>query len=218
MTAGKSLKDQNAWLIRISLVLHALAFAYVVLRPFPISQFAEGGFIKHVQEFLAPGSISLGIIALTRLVLLGLIPPQLRDTLIHWRWRYPLPGARAFTEIGPEDQRVDMKRLRKAHGGLPTNPGKQSLLFYSIYKKYANEVGVLDAHKSYLAARDISTINLILVFLLVPLAGWFLGDYKRTAMYALTMVGAYAVTCVVAQVYGKRMVQNALALASHDCD
>jgi hypothetical protein len=77
---------------------------------------------------------------------------------------------------------------------------------------------VLDAHKSYLAARDISTINLILLFLLIPLAGWFLEDYKRTAMYALTMLGAYAVTCVVAQVYGKRMVQNVLAVASHDSD
>src|SRR4051794_40059497 len=136
MSAGKSLKEQNAWLIRIALVLHALAFAYVVLRPFPISLFMEAGFTKHVQEFLAPGSISLGMIALTRLVLLGLIQPQLRDRLIHWRWAHPLPGARAFTDIGPADQRVDMTKLRRAHGGLPTNPEKQSRLFYSIYKTH----------------------------------------------------------------------------------
>jgi hypothetical protein len=199
----------------MALVVHALAFAYVVLKPFPISQFTDAGFSKHIQEFLAPGSISLGIIALTRLVLLGLIPPQLRDRLIHWRWAHPLPGARAFTEIGPADQRIDMTKLRKAQGGLPTNPEKQARLFYSIYKKHANDVGVLDAHKSYLAARDIATINLLLLFLLPPLAAWFSEDYKRAAIYAATMFAAYAVTCVAAQVYGKRMVQNALAVASH---
>jgi hypothetical protein len=215
MSATKSLKDQNAWLIRMALVAQTLAFAYVVLSPFPASQFLESGFTKHLQEILAPGSISLGIIALTRLILLGLIPPQLRDRLIHWRWAHPLPGARAFTEIGPADQRVDMAKLRKTHGGLPTNSGKQDRLFYSIYKKHANEVGVLDAHKSYLATRDIGTINLLMLVSLPPLAGWFSGDYKRAAIYALALFAAYVVTCLAAQVYGKRMVQNVLVLASH---
>jgi hypothetical protein len=216
MSTGKSLKEQNAWLIRIALILQALAFAYVVFRPFPVSQFAEHGFTKHLQEFLAPGSISLGIVALTRLVLLGLISPQFRDSLIHWRWKHPLPGARAFTEIGPADQRVDIKKLRRTLGGLPTSPEKQSSLFYSIYKKHENDVGVLDAHKSYLAARDISTINLILCFLLPPVAGWFLEDYKRMVIYAGTLFAAYIVTCLAAQVYAKRMIQNVLAVASHN--
>jgi hypothetical protein len=212
---SKSLKEQNAWLIRVVLVLHALAFAYVVLRPFPLSQFVDESFHKHVQEFLAPGSISIGILALTRLILLGLVPPQLRDCLIHWHWRHPLPGSRAFTNIGPADQRVDMKKLRKALGGLPANPEKQSALFYSIYKQHQNEVGVLDAHKSYLAARDIATITLLLCVLLPPLAGWFLDDYKRAAIYALAISAAYAGTCLAAQVYAKRMIQNVLAVASH---
>jgi hypothetical protein len=212
---GKSLKEQNAWLVRAALILHALAFAYVVLKPFPLSQFVDESFWKHVQEFLAPGSISLGILALTRLLLLGLIPPQLRDRLVHWRWRHPLPGSRAFTKIGPADQRVDMKKLRKALGGLPTNPDKQSSLFYAIYKQHQNEVGVLDAHKSYLAARDIATLTFLICVLLPPIAGWFLEDYKRAAFYALATLVAYAVTCLAAQVYAKRMIQNVLAVASH---
>src|SRR4051812_15925101 len=55
MSATKSLKDQNAWLIRMALVAQTLAFAYVVLSPFPASQFLESGFTKHLQEILAPG-------------------------------------------------------------------------------------------------------------------------------------------------------------------
>jgi hypothetical protein len=216
MSAGKSLKEQNAWLIRTALVVHAVAFAYVVLQPLPIAQFVEPGIGQKLKEFLAPGSISLGVIALTRLVLLGLIPPQLRDRLIHWRWTNPLPGARAFTKFGPADQRVDMKKLQGSYGRLPTDPGKQSRLFYSIYKKHADDVGVLDAHKSYLAARDIGTINLLLLFFLVPLAYWSIDDHKRVAVYGVILFAAYVVMCIAAQVYGVRLVQNSLAVASHE--
>jgi hypothetical protein len=216
MNTGKSLKEQNAWLIRTALVVHALAFAYVVFRPLPIAQFAEPGIAQKFQEFLAPGSISLGVIALTRLLLLGLIPAQLRDRLIHWHWSNPLPGARAFTKIGPADQRIDMKKLQKAYGRLPTDPAKQSRLFYSIYKKHSEDVGVLDAHKSYLAARDIGTINLLLLILLVPLAYWSTQDTMRVLTYGAVLFAAYIVMCISAQVYGARLVQNSLAVASHD--
>ena len=55
MNAGKSLKEQNAWLIRTALVVHAVAFAYVVFQPLPVAQFAEPGIGHKIQEFLAPG-------------------------------------------------------------------------------------------------------------------------------------------------------------------
>jgi uncharacterized membrane protein len=214
MTATKSLKEQNAWLIRTALVVHAVAFAYVVFQPLPIIQFAEPGLMHKVQGFLAPGSISLGVIALTRLVLLGLIPPHLRDRLIHWHWSNPLPGARAFTKIGPSDSRVDMGKLEKKYGPLPTDPGEQDRRFYSIYKKHANDVGVLDAHKSYLAARDIGTINFLLMILLLPVATWFAQDGKTLAFYAIFLVLAYVSMCLAAKAYGMRLVQNSLAVAS----
>jgi hypothetical protein len=214
MSTAKSLKEQNAWLIRTALVVHAVAFAYVVFQPLPIIQFAEPGFTHKLQGFLAPGSISFGLIALTRLVLLGLIPPHLRDRLIHWRWSNPLPGARAFTKIGPSDSRVDMGKLEKKYGPLPTDPAEQDRRFYSIYKKHANDVGVLDAHKSYLAARDIGTINFLLMILLLPVAAWFAPDGKTLAIYAVFLVLAYVSMCLAAKAYGMRLVQNSLAVAS----
>jgi hypothetical protein len=214
MTAGKSLKEQNAWLIRTALVVQAAAFAYVVFQTLPIIQFAEPGLARKIQDFLAPGSISLGLIALTRLVLLGLIPAQLRDRLIHWRWSHPLPGARAFTNIGPSEPRVDMSKLQKKYGPLPTDPTEQNRLFYSVYKKQADDVGVLDAHKSYLAARDLGTINFLLLILLLPVADWFAQDGKMVAIYGVFLVTVYVAMCLAAQVYGTRLVQNSLAVAS----
>lgn len=214
MRAGKSLKEQNAWLIRAVLAVHALAFLYVAFEPLPIAQFSDPGFMKKVQGFLAPGSISLGLIALVPLVLFGIISPKWRDRCIHWGWNNPLPGARAFTQIGPADARVDMKKLGRTYGTLPTDPGKQSRLFYSIYKSYANDVGVLDAHKSYLAARDIATINLLFFVILPPLAWWATKDIGRVLIYAGALLAAYVIMCVAAKIYGTRLVQNSLAVAS----
>jgi hypothetical protein len=215
MTAGKSLKEQNAWLIRTALVVHVLAFAYLALEPLPVAQFLQPEGIQKLQAFVAPGSISLGLIALTRLVLLGMIPAQVRDRLIHWRWTNPLPGARAFTKYGPADQRVDMKKIEQKYGAPPAEPAEQSRLFYSIYRKHADDAGVLDAHKSYLATRDIGTINLLLFIVLVPVYAWYTQDCGRTLTYAALLFAAYALMCVAAQIYAVRFVQNALASASH---
>ena len=72
-------------------------------------------------------------------------------------------------------------------------------------------MGVLDAHKSYLAARDIATINLLMFFLLPPLAYWATHDFTRSAIYAAVLLAAYVACCVAAQVYGTRLVENVLA-------
>jgi uncharacterized membrane protein len=215
MIRGKSLKEQNAWLLRAALVVHACAFAYVVFDPLPLPEIEGAEFLRKVQALAAPGTIALALIALTKLVLLGLLPAPLRDVLIHWRYPHPLPGARAFTKIGPRDPRVNMDNLRINYGPLPTEPDKQDRLFYSIYKTHADEAGVLDAHKSYLAARDIGTITLILFVLLVPLAFWFVPDHRRVFIYGLALLVACALLCIAAQRYGTRLVQNSLAVASH---
>jgi hypothetical protein len=209
-----SLKAQNAWLLRAVLVIHALAFAYVAFEPFVLAQLAGPEALEKASAALAPAALSLAIIVLAKLVLLGLVPAWLRDRLIHWRWQHPLPGARAFSKLGPADPRVDMVRLEQAYGPLPTDPGEQGRLFYRIYSRYTDAVGVLDAHKSYFAARDIGIINLILFILLPGFAWWATADGLRTAAYAGVLFLAYVLMAIAAQVYGARFVENALAAAS----
>ena len=214
MSGGPSLKDQNAWFVRAALLLHAVAFAYVAFEPFILTQLARPDALQKLQDTVAPGALSLAIITLTRLVLLGLVPARLRDRVIHWRWRHPLPGTRAFTKVGPADPRVDMAQLERSYCPLPTDPGEQGRIFYKIYSAHRGSVGVLDAHKSYLAARDIGTINLLLFFLLPGLAHWATYDLTRTAIYAGTLFLSYVLMALAAQVYGTRLVENALAAAS----
>ncbi|HEX6958146.1 MAG TPA: hypothetical protein VF194_09185 [Ferrovibrio sp.] len=210
----QSLKAQNAWLIRAALILHGIAFVYVAFEPFVLAQLSGPDALEKLKTALAPGSLSLAIIVLAKLVLLGLIQARLRDRVIHWRWRYPLPGSRAFTRIGRADARVDMARLEQRYGPLPTQPGEQDRLFYKVYRAHADEVGVLDAHKSYLAARDIGIINLILFILLPGFAWWATGNPERVAVYSAALFASYVLMALAAQVYAGRFVENVLATAS----
>ena len=214
----QSLKAQNAWLIRAVLVLHGIAFACVAFEPFVLAQLAGPDALSKIKTTLAPGTLSLAIIVLAKLVLLGLVPARLRDRLIHWRWRHPLPGSRAFTAFGPADARVDMARLERRYGPLPTEHGAQDRLFYKIYRVRADEVGVLDAHKSYLAARDIGIINLILFVLLPGFAWWATGNPERVAAYTAALFASYVVMAIAAQIYAGRFVENVLATASSESE
>ncbi len=212
----QSLKAQNAWLIRAALVLHAVAFAWIAFEPIVLAQLTRADALEKIKAALAPGSLSLAIIVLAKLVLLGLVPARLRDRLIHCRWRHPLPGSRAFTKLGPADARVDITALERTYGPLPAAPGEQGRLFYRIYRAYANEVGVLDAHKSYLAARDIGIVNLILFVLLPGFAWWATDNGARVVVYAAALFAFYLIMAIAAQIYAGRFVENVLATASSD--
>jgi hypothetical protein len=216
MSGQTSLKAQNAWLIRAVLLIHALAFAYVAFEPFVLAHLALPDALERAKAALAPGTLSLAIIVLAKLVLLGLVPTWLRDRLIHWRWRHPLPGARAFTKLGPADPRIDMAKLESRYGPLSTDPREQNIIFYRIYSANAGHTGVLDAHKSYLASRDIGIINFLLLVLLPGFAYWATGDLIRTGIYSVILFLLYVLMSLVAQVYGARLVENTLAAASTD--
>jgi hypothetical protein len=208
----KSLKDQNAWLVRSSVIGHITAFMWVAFAPPKLLTAGSSAAIKKLEAVAVPGSAAIGIIVIASLLLLGLIPPYWRDRLIHLKWHNPLPGCRAFTEIGPKSNHVDMQLLEAKCGPLPTDPGDQNKLFYKIYLKVRDEVGVLDAHRRYLAARDIGTIAAILT-LALPILAWIATqNASRSALYALGLAIFFILCAVAAKNYSRRMVQHVLAL------
>lgn len=82
-----------------------------------------------LEAMAVPGSASLWLIVIASLILLGLIPPNWRDRLIHLRWHNPFPGSRAFTIVDPASAHVDMTPLEDKLGTLPSDPVAQNRLF-----------------------------------------------------------------------------------------
>lgn len=214
MAETKSLKEQNAWLIRAAMIGHAVTFAWVALEPAKLVRAGPVQLGAKLEAMAVPGSASFGLIVIASLILLGMIPPNWRDRLIHLRWHNPLPGSRAFTIVGPTSAHVDMTELEAKLGALPSDPVAQNHLFYRIYKPLRDDVSVCDPHRRYLAARDIGTITALLTVPLPILAASVNGNATRSAIYGACLLLAYILCAVAAKNYGWRMVQHVLALTA----
>lgn len=214
MADAKSLKEQNAWLVRAAMIAHIAAFGWIAAEPAELVRSGPAQLAAKLEAMAVPGSASLGLIVIASLVLLGLVPPNLRDRLVHLRWRDPLPGSRAFTRVGPTSSHVDMATLQARLGPLPVDPAEQNRLFYRLYRPLRDDVGVCDPHRRYLAARDVATITALLIVPLPLLAAAVNGNAGRSALYAAGLLAAYLACAVAAKNYGWRMVQHVLALTA----
>lgn len=214
MADGKSLKEQNAVLIRAAMIGHIVAFAWIAAEPLHLLSMNGPALVARLEAAAVPGTAAFGLIVVASLLLLGLINPNWRDQIMHWRWHDPLPGCRAFTSVGPHSSHVDMEALEAQYGPLPLAGKEQNQLFYRIYREFRDDVGVLDAHGRYLAARDIGLITALVMVPLPVLAWWASGNSKHALVYGVVLFLLYMLCVVAAQNYSWRMVQHVLALAS----
>lgn len=214
MADGKSLKEQNAWLIRAAMIGHIVAFVWIAVEPLRLISMNGRTFLARLETAAAPGTAAFGLIVVASLLLLGLINPNWRDRIMHWRWHDPIPGCRAFTSVGPLSSHVNMAALGAQYGPLPVTGREQNQLFYRIYREFREDVGVLDAHWRYLAARDIGTITALVMVPLPLLAWWASGAWGRALVYGVALSLVYALCAIAAKNYSWRMVQHVLALAS----
>jgi hypothetical protein len=214
MADRKSLKEQNAGLIRAAMIGHLVAFAWIAAEPLRLLSMNGSMLTAKLEAAAAPGTAAFGLIVVASLLLLGLINPGWRDRIMHWRWDDPLPGCRAFSRVGPLSGNVDMEVLKAQYGPLPSAGKEQNQLFYRIYREFREDIGVLDAHGRYLAARDIGTITALVMIPLPWLAWWTSGNGDRALGYGLVLLLVYALCVVAAKNYSWRMVQHVLALAS----
>lgn len=171
------------------------------------------------------GSVSVGNIALARgtsSVLLPIVPLLLTNTvsqlmkarLVFWRWRNPNPGSRAFSKYVHDDDRINEGRLRKNIGVFPTDPKKQNSLWYALYKKVQDEVGVMDAHKAFLMYRDMASLSVLLLVLTVVVMGLWQFDWREIGKTATVFLAQYLLTMVSARVAGERFVCTVLSIHS----
>ena len=212
MAASNSLKQEIRPLIVTAILGHLLVFAWVVAAPWEVAF----SWRKELATTLPLGVAIFTSACLIALIARGLFPSGLRDSLIHWRWNDPLPGSRAFSEIGPRDPRVDMKKLRAKFGNVPRSGKNQNTKFYEIYDKYRDSIPVVDAHKSYLAARDVAIITLVFSILLPAATFGLTGNWISAAAYAAFLIATFIGVSFAAKVYGQRLVENTLALACQE--
>jgi len=205
-TTERSLKSLNMkWLILLAVadVLAVLFFvAPEILNGASLSQVGVG---RVLTTTVVPVAV---------LLIVNVLPHDVKSMLIYWKPRGMLPGCKAFTKYGPGDHRIDMIALKKNVGALPTDPQEQNAKWYKLYKLVANEPEVVEAHKLFLMYRDMAAMSFALIAL-VPVVLFALGTAHWAPWLAAGLfVAQYLMTALSARWSGIRFVCNVLAVHS----
>lgn len=205
--AKKLLKAQNQIYLWGFILLNAAAmiWAYLGLE-LDVTQLISAGGKKSGAPVLA-GLASPVVVA----VLNAVLSSQQKAKLIFWRWRDALPGHRAFTELGPQDPRVDMKALAARIGTPPETPREQNLAWYALLKKHEPaSVLIAEYHRLFLLMRDLATIAFL--FFLCAIVALPVATTPSIALsYAAVCAGVYLLLRLSAVHQGEALVTNVLA-------
>jgi hypothetical protein len=201
-----SLKSLNIKWLAVLLFADALLIIFII----------EPSFLREISQ----DNIKLGRLffaAFTPLVVLlivNLLPHELKSMLVYWKKYGYLPSSESFTKYGPRDHRINMISLQNNIGGLPTSVTEQNSIWYKLYKQVINEPEIIEAHKLFLMYRDMATLTLSLI-ILTPILGCIFGMAKNATLLATALlIIQYLLTAVSARWSGIRFVCNVLAIHS----
>ncbi len=172
----------------------------------------SGSSIEHLwSHIVAKHGLVAVCIPIATIVLTGVFDDISKARLVFWRWRNPLPGCRAFTELVKADPRIDVLVLRRKHGELPRRAHAQNALWYRLYRTHTASVQVSEGHRLYLVTRDLAT--LAASFMLLFPIGIFLASIRRQILlaYIAALALQFVLVATSARNYGIRFVMNVLA-------
>jgi hypothetical protein len=157
-------------------------------------------------------AVSAAVIPVLVLLLVNVLPSNVKAMLVYWKPLGWLPGCEAFTKYGPADPRVDMVALKKNVGVWTSDPKAQNANWFKLYKLVENVTDVAASQRDFLMYRDMGALSLPLVAL-APL-GLYLADVsgKGMASAAGMLFAQYVLTALSARHAGERFVCNVLAL------
>lgn len=211
MSKEKLIKEKNRkWLI-FYLLFHVVIFALFAALISPT--------FKDINELLSKLKSPSGFFPLLSfpfaIILEGIIHSNYKAILVFWRFKYPLPGSRAFSVIAQKDPRIDMEKLTGLFpDGLPEKPKEQNSKWYKLYREFSESLTVYDAHKSFLLTRDLAALTAILMpFCFVAHLFW--GTPGTTILYhILLLIIIMIVISLSSQNHGRRFVANVLVEAT----
>ena len=203
---GISMKANN--IVPLS-VLMVLQFAVVSL----VNQSAFD--ISYVEMLKDTSGAMLAIGAVSGW-LSHLMPPDLKNVLVFWRWNNVLPGHR-FIQLSERDRRIDTALLKARVSEfelLKQNNSEQNSYWYKEFYRPSNKQDeVASTHRAYLLYRDAAAVSCVSAFALL-VAKQFLGEYFSEVSYQSLWVFALAIIgfSIAAKNAGNRLVTTAVAI------
>lgn len=174
-------------------------------------QFASSSIDHFWERVTTKDGIIAACIPILAIVLSGVLSDAGKARLVFWRWRYPLPGCRVFTDLIGTDPRINVPALREKQGEFPQDPHAQNALWFRLYKQHKTIPLVWKAHKIYLLTRDMATIAAVFVVLFSIGVVAASVNWKTSLFYVGALTMQYVLVARAAQNYGNRFVLDVLS-------
>lgn len=202
----RSLKSLNfKWHIALATADAILLALFVAPELFTTATTTQLGTYRALSAVLVPVVV---------LLLMNVLPSNVKAMLVYWKPLGVLPGCEAFSRHAHSDPRVNIAQLKKNVGALPSDPKEQNAMWYKLYKKVESRTEVATAQKDFLMYRDMAVLSLPLM-VLVPLCMLIAGvGYSGVWITTLLFFLQYLVTAISARHAGVSFVCNVLAIHS----
>ena len=204
----RPLKDTNTPRLGAAMIANVVLYALVVRG----EEILAGGWpiAWRAAAELVPACVLFAFISVAN----GLLPPMAKARLVFWRWRHPLPGCRAFSDLAKRDPRVNVPALRAKFGTFPKAEVDQNALWYRLYRTVEHDAAVAQGHRDFLFARDYAALAALAILPLGAAAFVQAGSFRQAATYWAILMVQYLVACFAAANFGRRLVCTVLAVKS----
>lgn len=109
---------------------------------------------------------------------------------------------------------LDHKRLAMKYGPLPTAPDQQTVLWYSLYRKNAENGAVEDAHGAYLRYREMTSLAVSILVIFLVVSGWIHPPVRALVLGVVLITAEYLLLLLAARNAADHLVSNVLAIES----
>lgn len=204
---ARSHKDSNRLALLSALASNLLLY-YGLARGLDLGKISTGEMMGHLN-LLLPGGLAIAFTSIVNAQLSSLHKAR----IVFWRWTHPLPGTRVFTELAPDDPRIDLDALKAHLAPLPVEPRQQNSLWYRLYQEQQDTAAVSHLDRNWLFARDYCCVIALLAPILLVAGLWQLPGLKVYAALVGLLIFQFLVARQAAKNYGERFVTTVVAQA-----
>ena len=167
-----------------------------------------------LYELLSTKTLVLMLSPIITIVLNGIMPNSIKETIVFWRFKNRLPGCRAFSHFAMKDPRINIQSLKNKIGEFPKEPDDQNRLWYSLYQQYENDEVIWGSHKDFLITRDLASLSFLFLVIFGSISIFYISSI--VSVYLFCLIVQYLLLSFSSRNYGNRFVCNVLAKASEN--
>lgn len=187
-------------------------FLYAVIQGNAIRLDGIRSALMNVDNFL---SLALALVVTT--VANGILTEEGKARVVFLRWRFALPGHRAFSKYAYSSPLVDVASLKKRLGNRwPTSPADQNLEWFKLYKTVEDKPAVRQVHRDFLLLRDYSGMAVLFILIYGSIGAYAIPSRRVAFFYLAALVVQFLVVRYAASNYGIGFVKTVLATVSSE--